>query len=64
MKLSNHFFPRRTPAGWLGLGLAAAVLGLPARLAAQGEQHFDGPEAALAALTHAAIARDTNAIHA
>jgi hypothetical protein len=64
MKLSNHFFSRRIRAGWLGLGLAAAMLGLPARLAAQGEQHFDAPEAALAALTNAAIARDTNAIHA
>ena len=30
---------------------------------AQGEQHFDTPEAALAALTSAAIARDTNAMH-
>jgi hypothetical protein len=40
------------------------MLALPAQLRAAGEQQFDSPEAAVAALTNAAGTRDTNAIRA
>ncbi len=48
-------------------GLAAAslpILASPAQSLAAGEQQFGSPEEAVKALTDAAKARDTNAIHA
>ena len=44
--------------------LAAVFFSLPDRSLAAGEQQFDSPEQAVSALTDAARARDTNAIHA
>lgn len=46
------------------LALALLVSALPAQSRAAGEQQFDSPDAAVKALTDAAQAHDTNAIHA
>ena len=42
--------------------LAVMLLALPFRSSATGEQQFDTPEAAVAALTQAASTKDTNAV--
>src|SRR5579863_1947707 len=57
----NHFFSIR--AGVVALAVGTAAL-LPSQLVAEGEQQFDSPDAAVAALTSAAKAKDTNAVHA
>lgn len=44
--------------------LSLTLLSIPRFSLAQGEQPFASPEAAVTALTNAALARDTNAIHA
>jgi hypothetical protein len=44
--------------------LAVMLLALPFRSSATGEQQFDTPEAAVAALTQAASTKDTNAVRA
>jgi hypothetical protein len=55
---------RKSVARVVCLVLAASLFASPLRLLAEGEQQFDSPEAALAALTSAAQARDTNAMYA
>ena len=64
MKPTNFFIARQSGNSLLGLALAALLLAFPVRLIAEGEQQFDSPEAALAALTSAAKDRDTNAVRA
>jgi hypothetical protein len=44
------------------LALATLVIALPLRILAGAEQQFDSPDAAVTALTNAAIAKDTNAM--
>jgi len=61
MKIRNLFSPSRPGVMALALGIAASLFALPAFAA--GEQKFDSPEAAVAALTDAAKAKDTNAVH-
>ena len=46
------------------IALAILALVLPLRVSAGGEQKFDSPEQAVAALTEAANAKDTNAMRA
>jgi Protein of unknown function (DUF2950) len=62
MKISNSSFLDRSAVLALAIGLAASIMALP--LFAAGEQRFDSPEAAVTALTDAAKAKDTNAVHA
>jgi hypothetical protein len=64
MKPTIFFLLRQAAAFSLCLGVALSLLSSPTRLLAQGEQQFESPEAALAALTSAARDKDTNAVHA
>jgi hypothetical protein len=63
MNFSHSTFSNRGRTFILGLACAAFTMITPAALFAAGEQTFDSPEAAVSALTDAAKARDTNAIH-
>src|SRR5882724_6003848 len=64
MNRANFCISRQSGPCALGLFLAVSLLAAPGWLFAEGEQPFDSPEGALTALTNAAIARDTNAVHA
>lgn len=61
MKTSHPFFQRRACA--LLLAAALTTSAFAGRTFAAGEEKFDSPEAAVAALSSAAKARDTNAVH-
>src|SRR5689334_5845604 len=64
MKL-RHFSIRSRVIGFApGFVLAALILAQPVRLFAAGEERFNSPEEAVKALTTAAEAKDTNAMHA
>ena len=63
MKSCHFSFLRQTGARARGVALAALILALPAFSHAAGEQQFNSPAAAVKALTDAAKAGDTNAIH-
>lgn len=62
MKPQNLFVSRGTRLILFGLACALSFPILRAR--AEGEQQFDSPQAAVTALTNAAMARDTNAVDA
>ncbi|HEX3800739.1 MAG TPA: DUF2950 domain-containing protein [Verrucomicrobiae bacterium] len=63
MKL--NFSALRRSANWAcGLAVAGMFLAAPDIACAAGEQQFDSPDEAVKALTDAAKARDTNAVHA
>jgi hypothetical protein len=64
MKLSNFSALRRS-VGWVcGLAITGLMMAASTPARATGEQQFDSPDEAVKALTDAAKARDTNAIHA
>ena len=64
MKLRHSPVLCRSRAFTLGFALTALILVQPSCLLAAGEQRFNSPEEAVKALTAAAEAKDTNALHA
>lgn len=64
MKLCQSSISGCSRAFALGFALTALILVLPVRLFAVGEERFNSPEEAVKALTTAAEAKDTNAMHA
>lgn len=64
MKLRHFSIPSRVLAFAPGFVLAVLILAQPVRLLAAGEERFNSPEEAVKALTTAAEAKDTNAMHA